>query len=80
MNGKLHLEILVPIRVDPQFSFPDPFGITLNNRYDLKIVRNVEFFQSGPDREEFVPSFRVEPIPAAQVIDSLGLDSYNVFP
>ena len=80
MNRELHLEILVPIRVDPQFSFPDPFGITLNDRYNFKLVRNVEFFQSGPDREEFVASFRVKPILAAQIVNGLGFDSYNMFP
>jgi hypothetical protein len=62
LNRELHLQILVPIRVDFQFSFPDPFGITLNNRYDFKLVRNIEFLQSGPDCEEFVASFRVKPI------------------
>lgn len=80
LNGELHLEILVPIRVDFQSSFPDPFGIALNDRNDLKMVRNIEFLQSGPDCEEFVPSFRVKPIPAAQIVNGLGFNSYNMFP
>jgi len=80
MNRKFHFEILVPIRVDFQFSFPDPFGITLNDGYDFKVVRNIKFLQSGPDREEFVSSFRVEPILTAQIVDGLGFDSYNMFP
>ena len=80
MNRELHLEILVPVRVDSQLSFPYPFGITLNDGYDFKLVRNIEFLQPGPDREEFVPSFRVKPILAAQIVNGLGFDSYNVFP
>jgi hypothetical protein len=80
MNRELHLEILVPIRVDPQFSFPDPFGITLNDRNDLKFMRDIEFLQSSTDREEFVASFRVEPILAAQIVDGLSFDSHNMFP
>lgn len=80
MNRELHLEILVPIRVDPQFSFPDPFGITLNDRNNLKFMRNIEFLQSVPDRKELVASFRVEPILAAQVVNGLCFDPNNMFP
>jgi hypothetical protein len=43
-------------------------------------VRDVEFFQSGPDCEKFVSSLRVEPYLAAQVIDGFCLDPDNMFP
>ena len=49
LNRKLELQILVPVRIDSQFSFPDPFGIILIDIFDFKVMFNVEFFQSGPD-------------------------------
>ena len=80
MNRELHLEVSIPIRVDFQFSFSDPFGITLNDRNDLKLVRNIKFLQSDPDCEELVASFRVEPILATQTVNGLGFDPNNMFP
>jgi hypothetical protein len=59
LNRKFHFEILVPVGVDRKFSFTDPFGIILNDARDFKVVRNVEFFQSGPDCKQFMPSLRV---------------------
>lgn len=71
LNRKFHFQILVPIRVDFEFSFSNPFGIILNNASDFKIVRNVEFLQSGPDCEEFVASFRVKPDLTTQILNGL---------
>jgi hypothetical protein len=49
LNGKFYLEILIPIGIYFQLSFPDPLGVKLNNALDFKFVLDVEFFQSGPD-------------------------------
>ena len=80
LDGESDLQVLVPVGADRQSSFPDPFGVILNDAGDFEFVRDVEFLQSGPDCEEFVSSFRVEPHLAAQVVHRLGLDFDNVFP
>jgi len=53
LAGVLHREfdfqILVPVGIDFEFAFTDPFGIVLINIFDLKFMFQVEFFQSGPD-------------------------------
>ena len=49
LNRKLDLQVLVPVRVDLQFSLADPFGVVFINIFDFKIVRDVEFFQSCQD-------------------------------
>jgi hypothetical protein len=46
---KLDFKVLVPVRVDLQFTLTNPFGIVLIYVFDFKIVFEVEFFQSGPD-------------------------------
>ena len=51
LNSKFDFKILVPIRIYLELSFPDPLCVILNYTFYLKIVRNVEFFQSGPDCE-----------------------------
>jgi hypothetical protein len=49
LNREFDFQILVPVGVDLQFSFTDPFGIVFIDVLDFKIVFDVEFFQSGPD-------------------------------
>jgi hypothetical protein len=49
LNRELDFQLLVPVGIDLQLSFPYPLGIILNNAFDLKIVGNIEFFQSSPD-------------------------------
>jgi hypothetical protein len=49
LYGKLDFKILVPVGIDFESSFPDPFGVIFVNIFYLKIVLKVEFFQSGPD-------------------------------
>ena len=61
LNRKFDLKILVPVGIDFEFSLSDPLGIILNDAPDLKIVIDVEFFQSGPDCKKFVPSLGIEP-------------------
>jgi hypothetical protein len=59
---KFNFEVLVPVGIDFQLSFLDPLGIILNDAPDLKLVLNVEFFQSGPDCKKLVPSLGIEPV------------------
>jgi hypothetical protein len=49
LNGKLYFQIFVPVGIDLQFSFPDPFGVIFINVFDDKIMLNIEFFQSCQD-------------------------------
>ncbi len=49
LYGELDLEVLVPVGIDLQASFPNPFGIILVNALYFKVVSDFEFFQSGPD-------------------------------
>ncbi len=49
LDGELDFQVLVPVRVYRQFSFPYPFCVVLNDAGDLEVMFNVEFFQSGPD-------------------------------
>ncbi len=61
LHRKFNFQVLVPVGIDFQLSFPDPLGIKLNDAPDLKLVLNIEFFQSGPDCKKFVPSLGIEP-------------------
>ena len=72
MDGEFFLQVLVPIRIDFQFAFPDPLCVVLDDALALEVVLDFEFLESGPDCEEFVPSFGVEPDLAAEIIDGLG--------
>ena len=49
LNRERHLSFFVPVGVNLQFAFANPLGIILNDAFDLKIVVNFEFVQSGPD-------------------------------
>jgi len=49
LHGELYFQVLVPVGTGFEFSFPDPFGIILVNVLYLKIMVDVELFQSGPD-------------------------------
>lgn len=49
LDGKLDLAVLVPVGIDLEFAFPDPLGVILINAFDLKIVFEVELFQSCQD-------------------------------
>lgn len=59
LNRKFNFQILVPIGIGFEFSFPNPLGIIFVNILNLKIVLDSEFFQSGPDCESDVPSLGV---------------------
>jgi len=80
LNGKLDLAFLVPIGADLEFALADPLGIVLNDAFDFEIVIDVEFFQSGPDCKEFVPSLGIEPDLAAQILHGLNLGPDDMFP
>ena len=49
LDGKFNLQVLVPVGIDFEPSFPDPFGIVFINIFDDKVVLDVEFFQSCQD-------------------------------
>ena len=49
LDGKLRAYVLVPVRVNFEFAFPDPLGIISDNALGFKIVFDVEFVQSDPD-------------------------------
>ena len=80
LNRELDLEVLVPVRINFQFSFPDPLGIILNDALTLEIMLDVESLQSDPDRKKFVPSLRIEPDLTFEIIHGFGLDPNNFLP
>jgi hypothetical protein len=49
LDGELDLTFLVPIGVDLQAAFADPFCIILVDGSDFEVVLDAEFLQSGPD-------------------------------
>jgi hypothetical protein len=49
LDGEFDLQVFVPVGTDLQFAFADPLGIVFIDAFDFKVVRDVEFFQSGPD-------------------------------
>jgi hypothetical protein len=59
LNGEFYLQILVPLGIDLQLALADPLGVILNDAFDLKVIRNFVFFQSGPDCEKLMPSLRI---------------------
>ncbi len=77
---ELYFQIFVPVGIDLELSFFYPLGVQLDDALDFKIVGNVEFFESGPDCKEFVPSLGVEPDLASKVVDRLSLYFNNAFP
>jgi hypothetical protein len=46
---ELDPQILVPVGIDLQFAFADPFGVVFVNVFDDEVVLDVEFFQSCQD-------------------------------
>jgi hypothetical protein len=49
LYGEFNLEILVPVGIDLQPSFPDPLCIVFIDIFDDKVVLDVELFQSCQD-------------------------------
>ena len=49
LDGKFNLEVLVPVGIDLEPSFPDPLGIVFIDILDDKVMFDVEFFQSCQD-------------------------------
>jgi len=49
LHGKFYFQVLVPVGIDFEPSFPDPFGIVFINIFDDKVVLDLEFFQSCQD-------------------------------
>jgi len=49
LDGKFNFEVLVPIGIDLELSFPDPFSVVLIDVLNDKVMLDVEFFQSCQD-------------------------------
>lgn len=49
LDGELDLQVLVPVGTGLELALPDPLGIVFVNVFDLKLVLDVEFFQSCQD-------------------------------
>jgi len=49
LNREFDFQVFVPVGVDLEFAFTDPFGIIFVDIFYFKVVFYVEFFQSGPD-------------------------------
>jgi hypothetical protein len=49
LDGELYFSLAVPVGVDLETAFPDPFRVITVDGSDFKLVIDVEFFQSGPD-------------------------------
>jgi hypothetical protein len=80
LHSELDFQVLIPVGIDLQLTFTNPLGIILIDIFDFKIVFEVEFFQSGPDRESYVPSLRVEKYLTPQLICLIHRGSGNFFP
>lgn len=80
LNSELNLQVFVPIRAYLQFPFPDPLRVVLNDTFNFKIIRDVEFLQSDPDCEQFVPSLRIKPHLAPKVVDRLRFNPNDMLP
>jgi len=49
LHRELDLSILVPVGVDLELSFSDPFGVILIDARNLEVIRDFEFLQSFQD-------------------------------
>ncbi len=80
MNGKLNLEVLIPVTVYFQPALFDPLGIILNDALDLEIGFDIEFLQSEPDREKLMTSLGVKPDLATQILHGFNLCANDMLP
>ena len=49
LSGKLDFQVLVPVCIDLELAFANPFGIIFIDVFNLKIMLDVKFFQSCQD-------------------------------
>ena len=49
LNGEFNLQVFVPVGVDLEFAFTDPFCVIFVNVFNVKFMVDTIFFQSGPD-------------------------------
>ena len=49
LDGEFNFEVLVPVGIDLEPSFPDPFSIVFIDVLDDKVMLDVELFQSCQD-------------------------------
>jgi hypothetical protein len=80
LDGELDFEVFIPIRVGLEFALTDPLGVVFVDVLCFEVVGDVEFFQSGPDREGDVTSLGVEVGLAPQLIGHGRLLANEMFP
>lgn len=80
LNGEGNLAFLVPVGTWVQLAFTYPLCVVLDDRLDFKVRSKTEFLQSGPDCEELVSSFRVEPDIALKILHGLLLNLRDMLP
>ena len=80
LDGKFDFQILVPVRIRFQLTFPNPLGVILINILNFEVVRDVEFFQSGPDCKGDMASLRVEVCLTLQGVRLCRLPPHQFFP
>jgi hypothetical protein len=80
LDREFNLQVFIPVGIDLELSFPDPLGVILNDAFDFEIEGDFELLRSEPDREEFVPSLRIEPDLAFKVLHGLHLNLYDMLP
>ena len=49
LNGEFYFSLAIPVGVDLEAAFPDPFRVITIDGSDFKLVIDTKFFQSGPD-------------------------------
>lgn len=60
LDREFDFQVFVPVGIDLELAFTDPFGIIFVNIFNFKLMFNFEFFQSGPDCKCYVPSLGIE--------------------
>jgi hypothetical protein len=80
LDGEFDFAFRVPLATDIELSLADPLGIELYDALNFKIIFNVEFLQSEPDCEELVPSFRIEPDLAAEILHGFDFRAHDMLP
>ncbi len=77
---KFDLAFPVPLGTDLEFAIANPFGVVLNDALDFEVEIYLEFFQSGPDCEKFVPSLGIEPDRAPEILHRFCFYTHDFFP
>ncbi len=80
LDGEGDFALFIPFGTGLELALTNPLGIKLNDALNFKIGFDPEFLHSEPDCEKFVPSLRIEPDLAAQILHGLDLCFDDMFP